>query len=125
MTSCMVKAKEKACMIMHDSREICILPSESVLKLIGKRYTLLIIGLLGNERSMHFNEVLRSVGAARSNLISQRFKELESAGLVERRIINSRPVGVEYSLTDKGLELRAQLIPLFDWIEKSSGAKLK
>jgi DNA-binding HxlR family transcriptional regulator len=121
----MVKAKEKACMIMHDSREICILPSESVLKLIGKRYTLLIIGLLGNERSMHFNEILRSVGAARSNLISQRFKELESAGLVDRRIINTRPVGVEYSLTEKGLELREQLIPLFDWIEKSSGAKPK
>jgi len=118
----MAKAKERACMIIHDMREICILPSEAVLRLIGKKYTLLIIGLLGNEKSMHFNQVMRSVGATRSNLISQRFKELEKAGLVERKITNTRPVGVEYSLTERGQELRAKLIPLFDWIEKTSGA---
>jgi DNA-binding HxlR family transcriptional regulator len=117
------EAKENACMIIHDGREICILPSEAVLRLIGKKYTLLIIGLLGNEKSMHFNQILRSIGAMRSNLVSQRFRELEAAGLVERRIINTRPVGVEYSLTARGMELRAQLIPLFDWIEKSSAFK--
>lgn len=116
----MQNAKKNACMIIHDGREICILPSESVLRLIGKKYTVLIIGLLGNERSMHFNQILRSTGAIRSNLVAQRLRELESAGLVKRRIIDTRPVGVEYSLTDRGMELREQLIPLFDWIEKSS-----
>ncbi|MEM3851482.1 MAG: helix-turn-helix domain-containing protein [Methanomassiliicoccales archaeon] len=111
---------EKACMIIHNGKRICIIPSETLIKIIGKKYTLLIIGLLGNEERMNFNSILRNIEGATSNLVSQRLREMESAGLVDRKIINSRPIRVEYSLTARGRQLREQLIPLFDWIERST-----
>ncbi|MGC8772915.1 MAG: winged helix-turn-helix transcriptional regulator [Conexivisphaera sp.] len=109
---------EDACMIVTDEGEICVYPSEGVLRLLGKEYTILIIGLLGNRGSARFNEISRSVGNPRPNLLSIRLRELEEAGLVERRVVQSRPPGGEYSLTERGRELRRLLIPIFRWLEE-------
>jgi DNA-binding HxlR family transcriptional regulator len=119
----MEKVAENACMIINGNRKICILPSEDILKLLGKKYTLLIIGLLGNEEGIGFNKVLESIGKPRANLLSHRFKEMEELNLVARRVVGGRPMSVEYSLTEKGNELRNNLIPLFDWIEKEESAR--
>ncbi|MBX8636706.1 MAG: helix-turn-helix transcriptional regulator [Thermoplasmata archaeon] len=110
---------EKACMIRHGEKTICIFPSEAILRVLGKKYTLLIIGLLGNEKGMGFNKILESIGRPRANLLSMRFKELEVLNLIQRKVIDRRPLVVEYSLTDRGCELRDNLIQLFDWIEKN------
>ncbi len=115
----MKRVSESACMIRHGDRVICIFPSETILRVLGKKYTLLIIGLLGNEKVMRFNKVLESVGRPRANLLSTRLKELEVMNLVRRKVMDRRPLEVEYSLTEKGVDLRDNLIQLFDWIEKN------
>ncbi len=110
---------------MHDIRggrgEICIYPSQKILRLLGKEYTLLIIGLLGNvEEGIGFNEMARSIGNPRPSVLSTRLKEMEEAGgLVTRMVKNTRPVTVNYALSEKGRELRRLLIPLFRWLEKN------
>ncbi|MGC8600453.1 MAG: winged helix-turn-helix transcriptional regulator [Nitrososphaeria archaeon] len=108
---------KKACMIVYGDREICIYPAQKIMRVLGKEYTLLIIGLLGNKEKSGFNEIARNVGNPRPNLLSKRLKELEEAGLVSRRVIPGIPVNTEYSLTEKGKKLRDLLIPVFEWIE--------
>ncbi len=114
---------EKACMISDGQNAICLYPSQETLKVLGKQYTLLIIGLLGNKGASGFNEILKSVGSPRANLLSMRMKELESLGLVSRRVTVDRPLRVEYSLTEKGVQLRELLIPVFRWLERTSADK--
>ncbi|WP_449462985.1 helix-turn-helix domain-containing protein [Tardisphaera miroshnichenkoae] len=108
---------EAACMIEANGRQICIYPSQKVIRVLGKRYTLLIVGLLGNRGEVGFNDIARAVGRPRANLLSRRLRELEEVGLARRRVIQQRPVRVAYSLTDAGLQLRKLLIPVFEWLE--------
>jgi len=109
----------KACMIYSGEKVICIYPSEKILNVIGKKYTLLIIALLGNENYVKFNDILRNLGSPSANIISMRLKELEKLGFVRKRIIeNIKPISIEYSLTEDGRKLRELIIPLLSWIEK-------
>lgn len=103
--------------IMHDGVGISITKSEGVLRILGKKYSLMIIGVLGNNNSMSFSDIKKSVGCPRSNLLSVRLKEMSNAGIIMRNVIESHPVSVRYSLTESGKELRENLIPLFKWIE--------
>ncbi len=103
--------------IMHDGVGISITKSEGVLRILGKKYSLMIIGVLGNNNSMSFSDIKKSVGCPRSNLLSVRLKEMSNAGIIMRNVIESQPVSVRYSLTESGKELRENLIPLFKWIE--------
>ena len=45
-------------------------------------------------------------------LLTQRFKELELVGLIERKVVPTTPVLVQYRLTDQGRELMRILQPL-------------
>jgi len=61
------------------------------------------------EGASRFNELKQAVGEIPPRTLAQRLVELESAGLLERRVIDARPPRVEYRLTDDGRRLRAVL----------------
>ncbi|KMY33944.1 MULTISPECIES: winged helix-turn-helix transcriptional regulator [Lysinibacillus] len=81
--------------------------------LIGKRWTGLILYQLldGPQR---FNEIESSLPVS-GRLLSERLKELEKEGLVERKVYSEVPVRVEYSLTDKGWALEGAIRNIESW----------
>ncbi|MEX3747022.1 MULTISPECIES: winged helix-turn-helix transcriptional regulator [Lysinibacillus] len=81
--------------------------------LIGKRWTGLILYQLldGPQR---FNEIESALPVS-GRLLSERLKELEKEGLVERRVYSEVPVRVEYSLTDKGRALEGAIRNIESW----------
>ncbi|MGE7913417.1 winged helix-turn-helix transcriptional regulator [Lysinibacillus sp. RS5] len=81
--------------------------------LIGKRWTGLILYQLldGPQR---FNEIESALPVS-GRLLSERLKELEKEGLVERRVYSEVPVRVEYSLTDKGQALEGAIRNIESW----------
>ncbi|MEM4589155.1 MAG: helix-turn-helix domain-containing protein, partial [Thermoplasmata archaeon] len=92
-----------ACMIGYRGKTICVLPSEKILNVLGKKYTILIIALLGNQDKVNFNEILKKTGFPRPNLLSQRLKELEELDLIKKKIITEKaPISTIYMLTKKG-----------------------
>ena len=48
-------------------------------------------------------------------LLSERLKELEAEGIVQRRVIDATPVHVEYALTEKGTALEPAVRSLKSW----------
>ena len=89
----------------------------SSIELIGKRWSSGIL-LAIEQGASRFTEILTSVVGLSDRLLAQRLKELESSGLVERRVIPSTPVQVRYLTTDAGSELLASLQPLVGWGQK-------
>ena len=68
------------------------------IELIGKRWTGAIVCAL-TERPMRYAELGKAVPGLSDRLLSQRLRELEEEGLVERRVEAGAPVRVTYSLT--------------------------
>jgi DNA-binding HxlR family transcriptional regulator len=85
-----------------------------VFTLLGKRWTGLIVGSL-LQGPTRFAEICRLVPGVSESMVSGRLNELIGAGLVERRVLNGPPVGVEYRLTASGEALRPALDELGRW----------
>lgn len=57
-------------------------------------------------------------------LLSERLRELEAAGIVERMVYPETPVRVEYSLTTKGRELESIVTAIDTWAARWGGVAL-
>jgi DNA-binding HxlR family transcriptional regulator len=85
-------------------------------ELVGKRWTGAIVWvLLQHRRPMRFSEVGAAVPQMSDRLLSERMKELEARGIVERHVQNESPVRVEYELTSMGRDLAPALRELRRW----------
>ncbi|MEM0156782.1 MAG: helix-turn-helix domain-containing protein [Thermoplasmataceae archaeon] len=103
-------------MIVHEGRQICIDPSIPLLSVLGKKYTMLILGVLGNvNHGSNFNEIRRVIPGSSSTMISKRLADLTDLGLVKRYEADGR---IMYSLTDLGITVRRDLIPIFSYMEE-------
>ena len=76
--------------------------------LLERRWTVSILWA-SSEGANRFNELKQAVGEIPPRTLAQRLLELESAGLIERRVFDARPPRVEYVLTADGLRLRGVL----------------
>jgi len=86
----------------------------AAIELIGKRWTGAILCAL-TEGPQRFAELARAVPGLSDRLLSQRLRELEQKGLVERVVESGTPVHVTYSLTEKGADLRPAITELKAW----------
>ena len=84
-----------------NSSELKSCPIETTFKIIGKRWTVLIIReiLKGNTQ---FNRFLENIEGISPKVLTERLRELERLGIIRRKIVSEYPVRVEYSLTDMG-----------------------
>lgn len=79
--------------------------------LLGERWTLLIFRELLIQ-PLRYRDLLRHLAGIGTNLLSQRLRELEESGLVER-VDDSRQA--PYRLTDAGRELEPAILELIRW----------
>jgi DNA-binding HxlR family transcriptional regulator len=87
-------------------------------KLLGKRWSLLILKNLNAKESIRFNELKRMISGISSTVLADRLLELEREGLVTKKIYPEIPPRVEYSLTPRAKELRIVLSSLGNWARR-------
>jgi len=94
-------------------RETCCTAYHQAIELVGKRWTGAILFVLmdGPTRFSQFKQLVPDLS---DRLLSERMKELEAEGIVERRVIDT-PVRVEYALTEKGRALEPAVRALKRW----------
>jgi DNA-binding HxlR family transcriptional regulator len=95
-------------------RETCCTAYHHAVELVGKRWTGAILFVL-MDGPARFSEVKALVPDLSDRLLSERMKELESEGIVSRRVVDETPVRVEYSLTVKGEALEPAVRALKVW----------
>jgi DNA-binding HxlR family transcriptional regulator len=95
-----------------NSRSDC--PVTCVLDILGDKWTLVVVRdlLIGKHR---YNEFMESPEGIPSNILADRLKRLESAGIVKRDQYQERPPRSEYFLTTKGADLQPVLFAMVEW----------
>jgi DNA-binding HxlR family transcriptional regulator len=97
----------------------CPLYHEAV-ELVGRRWTGAILRVL-MDGGLRFSEIAQAVPELSDRLLSERMKELEARGMVERKVISGPPLRVEYSLSQMGRELEPALSELQHWANRWLG----
>lgn len=87
---------------------------ETAFELLGKRWTGLIIQVLMNG-PMRFKDISSMIPDMSDRMLTERFKELEQAGIVVRHVYPEMPIRIEYELTEKGTALRSVMNAVQEW----------
>lgn len=90
---------------------------EQAIQLLGKRWTGLILDTL-MDGPRRFCELTATVTGLSDRVLSDRLRELESEGLIERIVYPQIPVRVEYRLTGKGRDLKPAMRAIHQWAEQ-------
>ena len=89
----------------------------SAIELIGARWTGAILRALFTDQR-RYAQIKAAIPGLSDTMLAERLRTLEADGLIERRVIPSSPVQVEYHLTEKGLDLAPVLDAVIAWSHK-------
>ena len=92
-------------------------PVACSLDLLGDKWTLLVVRdlLLGKTT---YTEFQKSPEGIPTNILAERLKRLQAAGILEKSQYQERPVRYAYHLTAKGRDLQPVLLAMIDWGNK-------
>jgi DNA-binding HxlR family transcriptional regulator len=91
---------------MKQNMKVC--PINSTFKVMGKKFTVLILRNMMLFGETRFNQFLE-IEEINAKILSARLKEMERDRLIKRKVLRERPIGVEYTLTEKGEALKPVL----------------
>ena len=106
--------RRKVAVATLDPPGTCCPYLHEAVELVGKRWSGAIVYVL-LDGPMRFSEIGGAVPHLSDRLLSERMKELEARGIVERQVRDGSPARVEYGLTDMGRELAPALRELRAW----------
>jgi DNA-binding HxlR family transcriptional regulator len=101
-----------------DEPPACCPYYHEAVELIGRRWTGAIVAVLLDGGPMRFSEISHAVPELSDRLLSERMKELEARGVVNRHVEPGPPVKVLYELTDMGRSLEPALQALKSWARR-------
>ena len=89
---------------------------QKALHVIGEKWILYIIReFLYDNGKKTFNQLLRALKPISSRTLSIKLKKLEDRSLILREVIITRPIKVEYTITEKGRSLKKTLVSMGEW----------
>jgi DNA-binding HxlR family transcriptional regulator len=94
---------------VYNSNELKSCPIEATFKIIGKKWTVLIIREMLRGVTQ-FNRFLENIEGITPKVLSERLRELQKLGIIRRRIVSEYPIRVEYEITDLGREFEPVLL---------------
>jgi DNA-binding HxlR family transcriptional regulator len=87
-------------------------PAQGLLKLLAGKWKPEIFRL-ATEGPLRFNTLLRQIHGSNKQSLSVALKELEESELLQKKVIQQKPLHIEYQLTERG----KSLIPVFKQLE--------
>jgi DNA-binding HxlR family transcriptional regulator len=94
---------------IYNSPELKSCPIEATFRIIGKKWSVLIIREMFRGTTQ-FNRLLENIEGITPKVLTERLRELEKLGIIKRSIVSQYPIKVEYGLTDLGKEFEPVLL---------------
>jgi DNA-binding HxlR family transcriptional regulator len=101
---------------------IDVTATRPILEQLANKWTVLILSVLCTKPA-RFNDLKRHLDGITHKALSDALKRLERDGLLNRRILPTQPIGVEYTITALGASLREPFAALYNW-SLANGQKL-
>jgi DNA-binding HxlR family transcriptional regulator len=98
---------------MHVPR--CACPTDGVIDLLGKKWTLCIVATVANHEPVRFNRLHAELPSISPKTLSDTLHALQEHGILDRKAFPEVPPRVEYSLTERGRGLVRAIQPFMDW----------
>ena len=91
-----------------------ILAIHDVMDLLSGKWKVSIIACLCFDK-MRYSELLREVKGISGRMLSRELKELEMNQLITRTVLDTKPVTVEYQITEYGSTLKNLTATIAEW----------
>lgn len=98
-------------------------PVEAVLSLIGGKYKPIILYHL-IDNTLRYNELRKIMPQATPKMLVQQLKELETDGIINRKVYPVVPPKTEYTLTEYGKSLTPIMLSMCEWGNKNMGDRI-
>ena len=110
----MVRGQEEE----HDVEDHKCKIINSMWRVLGRRWGLLILKNLNRKEAVRFNELKKLLPGISSTVLAARLLEMEREGLISKKIYPQIPPKVEYRLTARARELGVILKELGGWAQR-------
>lgn len=96
--------RKKEMMAVHDAMDV-----------LNGKWKIYIISSICHYNKRRFSDILNDVVGISNKMLSKELKELEINKLIERTVLDTHPVTVQYELTKHGQTLKTIIENLTDW----------
>ena len=86
---------------------------QDTLDVIGGKWKILILLTL-SDGPRRFKQLANEIGIT-PRMLSKELQEMEGNKLIDRKILTTKPVGIEYSITEHGLSFQHVMEAMRDW----------
>ncbi len=83
---------------------------------VADKWTMIVLEELAEHGTLRFNELRREIPTVSQKMLTQTLRQMESVGLVGRKIHPVIPPKVEYELTSLGFSLGQTVCNLWHWV---------
>ena len=95
-------------------------PAERAIYFLGGKWKIRILFSLLNNKTIRFGELKKGLKTITQQMLSKQLKELETDGIVNRKVYQVVPPKVEYSLTEFGFSVMPILKSFSNWNKKNT-----
>lgn len=89
-------------------------PVEAALEVIGGKWKPVILWHL-SEQELRFSELRRAIPRVTEKVLAGQLRQLEQSTVISRRVVETVPPMVSYSLTEHGQSLKRAIHAVSDW----------
>ncbi|MDE6191406.1 MAG: helix-turn-helix transcriptional regulator [Muribaculum sp.] len=90
-------------------------PIRNIISRFSGKWSILIMCVLAENETTRFNEIMKAIPDISPKVLTETLKNLESDGLLSRKLYAEIPPRTEYSLTDMGKSLMPLISDLISW----------
>ncbi len=102
-----------------------ICPMPDIAQLIGGKWKLIILQILIFQGMKRFGELRKLIAGVTQTMLTNQLRALERDGLVSRKVYAEVPPRVEYSATQRALDLEQMFQAMHAWWIKTEKSKAK
>ena len=99
--------------VKTETEDLCPMPD--IAQLIGGKWKLIILQILIFKGTRRFNELRRMIDGITQTMLTSQLRALERDGLVSRKVYAEVPPRVEYSATQRALDLTDMFQAMHKW----------
>lgn len=92
-----------------------MLAIRDTMEFLSGKWKIQIVGTLLRNDTLRFMDLLREVDGIAAKMLSKELQDLEQNELVKREVLNTKPITVQYSITEYGKTLMPVIEAIAGW----------